>query len=140
MVTLPHELILHVVLLVLVLADICLSYTIGLDANARGSNGTLWGAFAFVLLPVAAPTYLLYRTRLPARAESPSEFERAVGSVGIGGLAAAVASVFVAPPDLFSWLFYVLPIAALFARLTIVVCYEPGWRALVARTRLRSPR
>lgn len=130
MIVVPHELILRAVLLVVVLASSCLAYAIGADASARGANGTFWGAFAVVLLPVIAPAYLLYRTRLPARTASPSGLEQSVGSLGIGGIAAAVASVFVAPPDLFSWLFYVLPIAALVARLATVICYDPGWRSL----------
>lgn len=121
-------------LFAVVLAGLCLCYAIAADARARGSNGVAWALFVFLFPPIGAAAYLFYRTRLPARAEPTGGVERWVGAFGIGGTAAGIAAVQFAPPDPFSLGLLGVPLLAVSVPAAAVLCYEPGWRALVTRS------
>lgn len=102
------------------------------DAAARGASGIVWGAIVFVF-PFAAPVYVAYRTRLPARTEPADSTEQWIGAFGIGTTAAIVVSSSVTPPDPATQVLYLIPLTLAFVPAAAVVCYDPGWRALVSR-------
>lgn len=120
-------------LLVVLASMFCLSYVIGADAAARGSSAFGWGLAVVLLVPIAVPAYAVYRTRLPDRREQAGPLERRLGAFGVGGTTAVVVSGIVSPPDPFTQVLYTGPLLIVFVPAAAVVCYDPGWRALVSR-------
>ncbi|MDJ1431553.1 hypothetical protein [Halostagnicola sp. A-GB9-2] len=113
-------------LLLLVAGAWCLCYAVAVDASARGASGSLWGFVTFVLLPVAIPADLVYRTRLPERTDSSSKIERWAGSFGIGATAAWALATTIAPPDPFTLVLLTFPAALVLVPLSMNLCYGVG--------------
>lgn len=124
----PAGLLVLASLLLLVIGAWCLCYAVAVDASARGASGSLWGFLTFVLLPVAIPAYLVYRTRLPERTDSSSKIERWAGSFGIGATGAWALATTIAPPDPFTLVLLTVPAALVLVPLSMNLCYgvRPG--------------
>ncbi|NGM67657.1 hypothetical protein G6M89_01305 [Natronolimnobius sp. AArcel1] len=127
----PHEVVLLAYIGAFVFTAACFCYAIAADANARGASGDNWALFAFVLAPIAAPAYLLYRQRLPSRDESGGSLEQWAGAVGIGGLVTIVFTAMMTPPDPFTSVIVGVPLLVVAIPLVKLLCYEPGWRAAI---------
>ncbi|ELY95202.1 hypothetical protein C483_02521 [Natrialba hulunbeirensis JCM 10989] len=116
----------------IVLSGFCLAYAVGLDADARGSNGLIWGLFTLVLPPVTPIVYLGYRTRLPDRDEPASQLERWAGTIGIGFTAAYASTAVLVPPDPSTHLVFGGALAVITLPAAYVLCYQPDRRAITS--------
>ncbi|ADD04100.1 uncharacterized protein Nmag_0513 [Natrialba magadii ATCC 43099] len=117
-------------LVAIVLSGFCLAYAVGLDADARGSNGLIWGLFTLALPPVTPIVYLGYRTRLPTRDEPTSRLERWAGTMGIGFTSAYALTAVLVPPDPSTHLAFGGALAVITIPAAYVLCYQPDRRAI----------